>query len=474
MTNGEHLFVSDGGALHIYDLATGAPVLDDPEAGAYPYARRAGVGTDTGEDRRIRFGLLEGHALTLHPVRSCPEFPGPSAADLGAGWLVLAAVPDGAGWDWETTRGAGHEPRDDHLQCFHWSGRTLTPLWRAGGTGSASRRGGLPFDTRLYGAPIVYAGRVWIAGVRPTRATQDRWESWMFALDPLSGRVQTSTHLGTGTPTRTGRMDEVIPTSPAAARGRVVVGTALGIAAALDAHDGRIRWAYRYDRAVETERGTQRNRDMRDPGLRTSSFMNEPPVLAADRCYLTPTDARNVLVLFDRPRTALRALRNHEIPRELANTNAVVEHIAGVDPGRREGRLGSLVLVGQGQGGDFPGPIVTVYAAPRDELAWPLEQREFRALWDGISPTGFGAQPYGRAAVTAAEVFVPQEHGIAVFELEDRDGNGSHFLALLDAGSIPEALRTRMRGRPYGNLIPVPGRGLAVVSATSVAFWAPP
>jgi len=474
VANEEHLFVSDGEALHIYDLATGAPVLEDPELGIYPGARSDGIGTDTGEDRRIRFGLLEGHALSLHPVASFPWVTPREARvrELGAGWLVLAAVPDGADWSWDRARRRGPDARDDHIQAFHWNGRDLTRLWRAGGTASPSRRGGLAYDTRLYGAPIVYGGRIWVGGVRAAKATQDRWEGWLYSFNPHTGRVVTSTHVGTGTPMRTGRMDEVIPTSPAARHGRVVIGTALGIVAAVDVNDGRIRWAHRYNRAVETERGNVRNRDRRDPGLRTSSFCNEPPLLTGGRCYLTPTDSEDLLILFERPRTAMRALLSEARPRDLGNSKHMVEHIAGVDTRHREGRGGSLVLVGQGQGGDPPGPLLTVYDAGTPNLAWPREAKELRSLWEGISPTGFGAQPYGRALVTTEEIYVPQEHGIAVFELEDRNGDGSHFLALLDEGAFDPKLVGKIEGRPYGNLIPIPGKGLVAVNATSIAFWA--
>lgn len=476
VANEKHLFVSDGEALHIYDLATGAPVLEDPELGMYPGARSDGIGTDTPEDRRIRFGLLEGHTLTLHRVNHFPWVPPRQRRtfDLGPGWLVLAAVPDGSDWSWERSRRAGRDARDDHIQAFHWNGKELVRLWRVGGTAPASGRGGLPYDTRLYGAPVIYRGRMWVGGVRAAKATQDRWEGWLYSFDPHTGRVVTSTHLGTGTPMRTGRMDEVIPTSPAAAHGRVVIGTALGIVAAVDAADGRIRWAHRYNRAVETERGNIRNRDRRDPGLRTSSFFNEPPILAGGRCYVTPTDSEDLLILFERPRMDVRALLSEARPRDLGNSKHMVEHIAGVDTRRREGRSGSLVLVGQGQGGDPPGPILTVYDAGTPNLAWPREAKELRSLWEGISPTGFGAQPYGRALLTSQEIYVPQEHGIAVFELEDRDGDGSHFLALLDQGAFDPKLRGTVQGRPYGNLIPIPGKGLVAVNATSIAFWAQP
>ena len=473
VSSDDHLLVSDGQYLHIYDLRDGSRVLDR-ELCEYPGTRRGGIGQDTEEDRRRQFGLLEGHALTIHPVAGLTA----GGARLGRGWLVLAAVPDGRAWDWDRARGSGHSARDDRIQAFHWDGRTLTTLWRAGGTPAGPRKG-LETDTRLYGAPVVYAGLVWVGGIRPAKATQDRWEAWVFGLDPETGEARVRTHLGTGTPMRTGRMDEVIPTSPAAARGRVVVGTSLGILAAVDAQDGRVRWAYRYSRAVETERGRVRNRDRRDDGARASTFSNEPPILAGDHLYATPTDGHELLVLYNRPLTRERALRILELDRMALVSTSQVEHVAGVVLPRAD-REGSLALVCQGDEAEIPGALVGVYAlrgrrgearadhAPR----WPLLEDEFTALWKGIAPTGYGAQPYGRALVTETEVFVSQEHGIAVFELVDRGGDGN-LLALLDMSRVPKPLRAGMRGRPYGNLIPVPGGGLVAVNATSIACWRP-
>ena len=66
---------------------------------------------------------------------------------------------------------------------------------------------------------------------------------------------------------------------------------------------------------------------------------------------------------------------------------------------------------------------------------------------------------------------VPQAHGIAIYELVDHDGDGSHFLGVLNRASMGPGLEPTAPERPYGNLIPIPGRGLVSVSATTVAFW---
>ncbi len=475
----KHLFVSDGQYLHIYDLATGARLFERDET-EYAGMREGGVGEDGDVDRRLRFGLLEGHTLSLHPVR---HFRRPAAdgtiEDLGAGHLVLAAVPDGDKWSWDRSRSSGPTRRDDHIQAYHWNGERLAYLWRVGGATSRDKasdrafRGGLPNDTRLYGAPLVYRGRMWVAGVRPAKATQDRWEVWLYAFDPVTGQVATRTHLGTGTPMRSGRMDEVIPSSPAASHGRVVVSTSLGIIAAVDAADGRMRWIHRYDRSVETERGRRRNRDARDRGLRTTSFVNEPPILALDRCYVTPTDSNVVLSTFNRPVRRNRRLVVRARDRYDAGAWFMPEQIAGVAPGGPTWPP-SIVLVGKGESGSLPGPMVVVHHALGDDQVWPQDaERPLRAkeLWTGGSPTGFGPEPYGRALVTEAEIFVPQADGIAIYELFDRDANGSHFLGLLNRDDMDTATAKQAPPRPFGNLIPIPGQGIVAVSATTVAFW---
>jgi hypothetical protein len=476
----DHLFVSDGEHLHVYDLDNGSRILERSRATRHPGAPFGGIGIDSAEDRRIRFGLLEGHTLTLHPVRDFQaEIAGVQRSWTGEGWIVLCAVPDGRRWTgaWDIGRETG--PRDDHIQAYYWDGgrrNELVPIWRAGGTGHAA--GDLEDDTRLYGAPILYRDKVWVAGVRPARATTDRLEAWLFGLDPHTGRALSRTHIGTGTPVRTGRTDEVVPTSPAAAHGRVVVGTALGMVAAVDAKDGRLHWVYRYDRAVETERGHRRNRDFSDDAPRASSFANEPPILSQGRCYVTPTDSNELLILLDRPRGSTRTLSSHDQDRLMIGWDFLAEHIAGVAPGTDTDRP-QLVVVGKGEHTRPPGPLVVSVGALDRASGWPGEkERESRSdVWRSLlnwreeSPTGFGPDPYGRALVTREEVFVPTYYGIAIYELQDRDGDGTHYLGVLDKEDMLVRAALEPPEKPYGNLIPLPGRGFAAVSATTIAVW---
>lgn len=451
----DHVFVSDGERLHVLEVATGRYAVS-PEEGALGRRRwSSSLGTRTDESRRPRFGWLEGHTLTLHPVRDFRAGAGEAARGFpGAGWLVLAAVPDGRSFNHD-------EPdvgeRDDHIAAFHWDGRRLERLWTAGGSpeerGDEENGAGI----RLFGAPLVYRDRIWVAGLKRSTAARDRIEAWLLALDPATGAVAVRTHLGTGTPVRRDRLDEVVPASPAAARGRVVVATSLGILAAVDAEDGRPHWVYLYNRAVETDRGNRRIAATADETERPSSFLNEPPLLVGHRVIALPTDGDQFCVLFDRPRGAQRLLRAYDgrlTHRIHSFYNFAAEHVAGVVPPGPEGP--PLVLfVGQGQGREPPGPV----AVARNLLT-------MADPWAEPSPTGFGGRPYGRALLTREELFVPLREGIAVFSA--RDGA---LRAVLDRDDVPVEFRAYAPETPYGNLIPVPGRGILSVSATTVAFW---
>ena len=63
---------------------------------------------------------------------------------------------------------------------------------------------------------------------------------------------------------------------------------------------------------------------------------------------------------------------------------------------------------------------------------------------------------------------MPSANGIARYALAD----GSDRPAL-DASSVPAARLHRLREEEmlYGNLIPVPGKGILAVNADGVAFW---
>ena len=424
------LFVSDGQSLHLYDLERGQPVQQRRYVGAHD------LGFDVDDDRRIRFGWLEGHGLT-------------GRVDARGTTWIYAAVPDGRPFE-PAIANRAPGARDDRIEALTWDGRMLRSRWTAGGMDTSP---GMPLDVRLYGAPLLYRDRLWVAGMRPAGTSSDRWEAWLFALDPETGRVAVRTHIGTGTPVRPLRQDEVIPTSPSGARGRVVVGTSLGIVAAVDARDGRMRWAFRNDRNIQSARRLRGRAARADKVPRGSSFANEPPVLAGERCYIAPIDGQYLYMLFNRPIGDGRMLLSKRFHHRKQFNDFEAEALAGVAAHPKDG-IPLAIVTGQGINRSPPAPVVVA----RD--VWPPRKR-----WSATTSTGLGAATFGRALVTRGEVIVPTRAGIEVYDL----ASGAER-ALLDLEDVPDKVREELP-RPYGNIVPVPGRGFVAVSTTSIAFW---
>jgi hypothetical protein len=373
------------------------------------------------------------------------------------GRLLYVAAPEttalGEHWGYRTER-------EDRLEAFLFDGRRLRRVWRIGG---AVGRDGMPDATRLYGAPLLYRGRLWISGIRATRGSSDQAEAWLFGLDPWTGAVEVKTWLGGGAPVRIGRADEAIPTSPAGRAGRVVVGTALGVLAAVDARDGRVAWALRYERGVVSRGRTRRLGESRDGSARQSGFKNEPPLLALEGVFAAPTDAPHVLFLFDRPRGRSRALVKWRLHRRFDFQHFAVEQLAGLHPGSAASGP-RLILVGKGVSpeGDVPAPMVVAVDALHPDRG---------PLWRGISTTGHGAEPFGRALVTEREVIVPTAHGLVVYDvLNGRD------LSTADQSLVPRGWRDDMPpgATLFGNVIPAPGGGLLTANDRVVAAWRKP
>jgi len=442
---GGRAIVSDGTALRVFDLASGTyasfaiplpgSTLDDDAA------------AERGRAARGRFGWIEGHALT---------------AD---GDVVYATVA-GERMDPDATTGPlgddggrdGRARRGDVVVAIRLVGKTGRALWVAGG---AVATPGLPTGVRLHGTPLLYRGALHVAGLRSTPATQDRFEAWHVALDPRTGACRSATFLGAGGPIRRGRDDELVPASCAAAHGRVLLVSSLGIAAAVDADTGRTLWSYRYDRGRPDgdEPGHRLDADF-EQGPRRSSFANEPPLISDGRCFLAPTDARYVFALFDRPRGPRRLLRLWRKHRTEEFQNLAVEHLPGVTQVTST-IPATLIVVGQGFAA--PGEPFTCVAG--------LDPATGAVRWERALPDGGPSEPYGRALVTAGEVYVPTEAGIARYRLKD----GSD-LPFLDLPSIPRDLRDLLRPeeKPFGNLVPIPGRGLVAVNESSISFWRVP
>ena len=434
VTDGLTAFAFDGERVYAFDVKSGRrravpyPIVDSRGATLFRprYAET---------ERRDDLGLLEGHALTL-------------GGTVEAGRVLYVSAPhtDTLARDWSY-----ESPREDRLVALLYDGLSFRELFQVGGAAEP--------ETRLYGSPVLYRDRLWIAAIRPTESATDQAEVWLLALDPLTGATEIETYLGLGPPIRRGRVDEAIPSSPAAARGRVVVATALGIVAAVDADDGRPLWLLRYERGAVAQGRSRRLGSTRDTGPRLSGFRNQPPILALDRTFVAPTDGPYLLCLFDRPRGSGRELVSWRLHRRLDFRDFAAEQIVAVQV-PPDGAPPRLILAGQGRSaeGDVPAPI----AVALDALRPP------RVLWTATATTGDGAEPYGTAMATEDELFVPTEHGISIYATKDGGDLGT-----LDVSSLPEewlALFPTDVGA-YGNLVAVPGKGLLAVNDWLVAFW---
>src|SRR5262245_8143581 len=304
---------------------------------------------------------------------------------------------------------------------------------------------GLPPETSLYGAPLLYRGLLWVAGRRETKSV-DRFEAWVAALDPATGAARHAVFLGAGGPVRSRRPDEAMPSSCTGARGRVFVVTNLGLAAAVDAVAGRPAWTLRYDRGRPDgeDPGRRLQASEREPGDRRSGFSNEPPLAIEDRVAFGPTDARLLHLVNDRPRGADRHLLLRTRRRIEDFRNLAVEHLVAAVPARAT-RPALLVAVGQG------------YAATNEvhTSVVAMDVETLTIAWERPLPDGGRPEPRGRALVTEGEVLVPSRNGIARYRLAD--GEDLPFLGL---STVSESDRRHLASedeRPWGNLVPVPG-----------------
>ena len=480
------VFVSDGRSVRVFEAETGKFMtslsLDPGEA-------EDAAPPSPGRPSRKQFGWIEGHGLTvdgdriyatraanwdevefererlrvrleLERERKLGGEPGeapPMPPSLPPPMPPPPAVNDTPGGDPVAAPQDFASPRD-RIVAFAWSHGKLERRWEAGGGLPTPR---MPSGMRLYGTPLVYRGRIHVAGLRPTLASADRIEAWHVALDPATGQVESATFLGAGGPVRAGRDDEAIPASCAAAHGRVVIVTSLGIAAAVDADSGRTLWSYRYDRGRPDGDDLGHRLDATiETTERKSSFVNEPPLVADGRCFLAPTDARYIFAIADRPRGRARTLRLWRRHRVDDFRNLAVEQIVGV-VGETDTDEPVLVLAGQGYEGEGS-PHTAVVA---------LDPATGSLRWERALPFATRPEPYGRALLTTSEVYISTAHGIARYRVSD----GAELPALdgaavaRDGGSLLDAY-----GRPYepiGNLVPIPGKGIVTVNADSISIW---
>lgn len=396
-----------------------------------------------GRDPREELPLLEGHALTLD------ESPG-HAPRL---FVASALRTDAARRREYREAPSAPEPPQGEIVMLRWDGARLLRGWRAGSLGSAH---GLPPGLALFGAPCLHHGLAWVAGTRLTEATSDQLECWLVGLDPATGRPVRQVRLGSGGPVRLKRLDEAIPSSPAAAHGRVVVSTSLGWIAAVDAEDGRIAWIYRYDRGLELGRIARLGTREADDTPRLTGFANEPPLIAFGLTLVAPTDSDLVLGLATRPRGPARDLvRWDPLNRRVSFPDMAVEALVGAVGG--DGTLPPTIIVtgkGDAEEGGPPGRVIA-----------GLEPRLGQTRWSVEAGTGRAPATFGRAALTPNAAYVPTLHGILVVDLAQ-----GRATDLLGRGHLPPH-EAEPESRWYGSLVPLPGEGLIAVNESHLTFW---
>lgn len=437
----DSVFVCDGETLWAFDRATQRErdhlSLARPEGDVDP-GDSGRVRPDDGDPHEV-LPLLEGHTLTLdEPAQGIARLFVCTSRRLGGDLGGDRLLPEST------------------LAAFWWDGSTLLRRWSVGSSAAPSP---LPARLSLYGAPCLYQGRLWLAGVRPSEATSDRLEAWLVAFDPASGVPTRQVRLGTGSPVRSGRLDEAIPSSPAAAHGRVVVSTALGFVAAVDAEDGRVAWILRYSRGLETGRARRMGREQEDVTPRLTGFANEPPVIAFGRTLVAPTDANDLLGLATRPRGPQRDLRCWDpLDRRQVFQQMAAEYVLGA-VGGADGVPPQVVVVGKGDAGE---------GEPPGNVIAGLEPVYGRVIWSSPVATGRAPVATGRGVLTQREAYLPTSRGLLVIDLAAPPEQ--RRVGLLGEGLFP----ADEPGPPAlwtGNLVPLPGQGLLAVNLTHLAFW---
>jgi hypothetical protein len=142
--------------------------------------------------------------------------------------------------------------------------------------------------------------------------------------------------------------------------------------------------------------------------------------------------------------------------------NLAIEQLAGVTDGAG-GVPPTLVGVGTGYGLDqLHDPFTCVVG---------MDPATGVVRWERAMPFGGIPEPFGLALVTQDEAFVPTALGIARFALADGKDR-----APLDETAIPASSARLLYPDEtlYGNLVPVPGRGVIAVNESDVAFWLAP
>ena len=416
--------------------APGGPGADAPSAAGWRLA--GGVRVRIGEDGDIglpaagrsgpdELALLSGRYLALLPVAgsNLPNgaldllaavatdplrnfTPAPRAfrlARAGARWVFAYDLIVGTGWRLPQSTRQAHllavDVGPDHAPSLAWDARPAP-----GATESVS-----------FGPPLVVGDRVY-AQVDRVGLTTD---VSLAAFDLATGKQLFETPLASAAQVRrwAGRLsdsglavqDKRASGSALAERDGVVHAcTGFGVYAAVDALDGRILHAFRYDRVFSLESGSY------DPAFLfdTGGWDDEPVRLWGDRVVVAPSDSRFLYVLADAP--GPRGQLMLDDPIEKLDRMQVVT--LRDDPGgsaspafvctRRSARRGGLVLLAPGGHVLAASPLLPDGGPDADRPDPRLAGYDGRPSW--IT---------GPAVASGSSVLVPSLDGVGVFDLSD-------------------------------------------------------
>ncbi len=230
-------------------------------------------------------------------------------------------------------------------------------------------------EIRLDGAPVFYRDKLFAIGRRRKRFGFE--DCYLIRFDAATGRLDWMRHLASAS---VGRYGNVRSTSsfPTICDATVLVCTNLGAIAAVNAHDGRIRWlrVYHKDR-TEEEAGARFSR-------RVMPWEYAPPICWRDQLICRPLDSEYVLIV------------NREDGQIVRRINV--------------GRLGHVEQV--------LGVVDDVlYTAGRELVAWDLTQHESR--WSRSLSSGGGLA--GRGQLTHSHAYLPMGKGMYRFALRGGD-----------------------------------------------------
>jgi outer membrane protein assembly factor BamB len=216
------------------------------------------------------------------------------------------------------------------------------------------------------GAPVADGRNVYAT----MRRSDVRPHVYVASFDAATGRRAWRTSIAAADTPAAGRGDEITHTLLTLAGDRVFVNTNLGVVAALEADDGRLRWLRRYDR-------TGRSLSTRLPG----HFDRDPSPCVYDRgvLYVAPADTAAVFALDADTGAALWAVYS------LSDAT----HLLGVVDGKLIASGHRLWAVDTQSG--------------RVEFVWPESEHA-------------GIRGFGRGVVAGREVFWPTRDKIFVFD----------------------------------------------------------